>query len=816
MVRGAYLVENYEKLGAFYLGRQYDPQKRQLRDELVLYDSKDLTTHAVIIGMTGSGKTGLGISLLEEALIDRIPVIAIDPKGDLPNLLLTFPELRPRDFQPWVNPQEAVTQGLKLDAYAAKQAQLWRDGLAQWGQSPQRIARLRQGAEFAVYTPGSDAGRPVSLLRSFDPPQVGPDQDRDLWRERIQTTASSLLALAGLEVDPLTSREHILIANILETTWAQGRGLDLAGLIRLIQEPPFQRLGVMELEAFYPAQERFGLSLRLNNLLAAPGFETWLEGDPLDMGRLLHGPQGQPRASIFTISHLSDAERMFFVTMLLNQVIGWMRGQPGTSSLRAILYMDEVMGYLPPVKNPPSKQPLLMLLKQARAFGLGVVLATQNPVDLDYKALSNAGTWFIGRMQTERDKQRVLEGLEGAAAGGAFDRAATGEIIAGLGKRTFLLNNVHESHPQVFQVRWALSYLRGPMTRDQIRQLEGNREPAPPEAAAPAAFPPPPPPASPALPSPAPPLAPAGVAVRYLPASGAGMGISYYPALLGCLRVHYASPKQNLGLSRKMALAAQLEEDSRLPDWEEALELALELEELAEHPLSGAGFADLPAVAARAASFKAWEKDLVRWVRQNRPLVLLSSSRLKLTSQPGESEGDFRARLGQALREERDLAVEKLRRKYEARFTTLRNRQLRAQQAVSREAEQAKASQFDAVVNIGATLLGAFLGRKVVSSTSVTRAGTAIRSARRSQREKMDVARAQQTLEAVGQEMAELQARLDQDISRLEQSLDPAAEELRQIAITAKSTDISLEFLGLAWLPFRRDASGGLSPDWKG
>src|SRR5512143_2625084 len=463
----------YEKLGVFYLGKAFDMGSGKLREDLVLYDSKDLTTHAVIIGMTGSGKTGLALGLLEEALIDNIPVIAIDPKGDLPNLLLSFPNLSPEEFLPWVDEQEAVAAGLTRQQFAGKQAELWRKGLADWDQGPERIARLRSAAEFAVYTPGSRAGQPVNALGSFAPPAGAIAEDRDLLRERIQATATSLLALAGIEADPITSREHILLANLFGALWSQNKGFDLAGLVRAIQAPPFTSVGVMDLESFFPAKERFQLAMRFNNLLAAPGFEAWLEGEPLDIARLLFTPAGRPRASIFTISHLGDAERMFFVSKLLNEVLAWVRTQSGTSSLRAVLYMDEIFGYFPPVSNPPSKQPLLTLLKQARAFGLGVVLATQNPVDLDYKGLANTGTWFIGRLQTERDKARVLEGLEGAAAssGKKFDKQGMEQIVAGLGNRVFLLNNVHEDAPEVFQTRWTLSYLRGPLTRTQIKTL---------------------------------------------------------------------------------------------------------------------------------------------------------------------------------------------------------------------------------------------------------------------------------------------------------------------------------------------------------
>ena len=464
-------METYEKLGSFYLGKTVDMDGQGQPPELVLYDSKDLTTHAVIIGMTGSGKTGLGVALLEEALLDKIPVIAIDPKGDLTNLALTFPGMQAEDLKPWVNPQEALAKGKTVEAYAVDEARKWTEGLAQWGQDTERITRLKNAAELKIYTPGSSAGASVSLLRKFSvPPDVVID-DPDLFSERIETTTSSLMALLDLDADPISSREHILVANIFSHTWREGQGLDLAGLIQAIQNPPFERVGIMNLDSFYPAKDRFALAMRINNLLAAPGFGAWLEGTPLSIPDLLHTPTGQPRASVFTISHLSDAQRMFFVSMLLNELLGWMRTQSGTTSLRAILYMDEVFGYFPPVSNPPSKTPLLRLLKQARAFGLGVVLATQNPVDLDYRGLSNTGTWLIGRLQTERDQMRVMDGLQGGALGGKMDAERLKPILAGLESRTFLLHNVHEDGPVVFKSRWALSYLRGPLTRDQIKQL---------------------------------------------------------------------------------------------------------------------------------------------------------------------------------------------------------------------------------------------------------------------------------------------------------------------------------------------------------
>ena len=466
-----------EKLGSFYLGKEYDLAARQLKDVQVNYDSRDLTTHAVCVGMTGSGKTGLCIDLLEEAALDGVPAILIDPKGDITNLLLTFPELRPEDFKPWINIDDAARKGLSVDDFAAKTATDWRNGLASWEEGPDRIKALKAAADFAIYTPGSEAGLPVSILSSFKAPDLDWDTETEILRDRIQGTVSALLGLVGIEADPVRSREHILLSSILENAWRAGQDLDIAKLIMAVQKPPFRQVGVFEVDTFFPEKERFNLAMTLNNIIASPSFSAWMSGEPLDIGAMLHTPAGKPRHSIFYIAHLSDAERMFFVTILLEQVISWMRAQPGTTSLRGLLYMDEVFGYFPPTANPPSKRPMLTLMKQARAFGLGVMLTTQNPVDLDYKGLTNAGTWFIGKLQAERDKARLLEGLQGAlsSAGVSADMDDLDKTITSLDSRVFLLHDINLKTPVIFQTRWAMSYLRGPLTRQQIKTLMAPR-----------------------------------------------------------------------------------------------------------------------------------------------------------------------------------------------------------------------------------------------------------------------------------------------------------------------------------------------------
>jgi hypothetical protein len=559
--------------------------------------------------------------------------------------------------------------------------------------------------------------------------------------------------------------------------------------------------------------------MRFNNLLAAPGFEAWLEGTPLDIGRLLFTPGGRPRASVFTISHLGDGERMFFVSKLLNEILAWVRTQPGTSSLRAVLYMDEIFGFFPPVSNPPSKQPLLTLLKQARAFGLGVVLSTQNPVDLDYKGLANAGTWFIGRLQTEGDKDRVMAGLEGAAAGKSFDRGRMERLLAGLGKRVFLLNNVHESEPVTFQTRWTLSYLRGPMTRDHIKALTaaGATVQSPAALPASAAIQPqaPPAPSASAVREFQPPLLPPGLSAYYLPTEDPGSGIEYYPAVLAGLDIHYTSAKHQIDLSRRLAYAAPIADGPVPLDWDQAVALTLEPSELKFKPDDGASFAELPVEAKKNRAYDTWRKDLVRWVRQNCALRLIRSERFGLASRPEESKAEFLARLAQTAREQRDLEVEKLRRRYASKFTTLNDRLMRAEQAVMREQEQLSSKKVETAISFGTAILGAFLGRKAVSATSAGRLGTAVKSAGRLRKESMDAARAREIVDAVKEQITEMDRQLQADIDQLEAAFDPGTEKLQEVSVAPTPAGISQEFFGLVWLPYRRDAQGGAVPAWK-
>jgi hypothetical protein len=819
-------MEDYEKLGVFYLGRPYDLGTKSKKEGFVLYDSKDLVTHGVCVGMTGSGKTGLCIALLEEAALDGVPAIAIDPKGDLPNLMLTFPELRPEDFAPWINEDDARKKGLTAEEYAKQQAEMWKNGLAGWGQSGERIGRLRQSADFVIYTPGSSAGIPVSILKSFAAPPPAIMDDSELLGERISSTATSLLGLMGIEADPIRSREHILISTILDSAWKQGQDLDLASLIQHIQTPPVAKIGVMDIDSFYPSKERFELALSLNNLLAAPGFSTWLEGEPLDINAILYTPEGKPRISIFSIAHLNDAERMFFVSLLLNQILGWTRMQSGTTSLRAIVYMDEIFGYFPPVANPPSKMPLLTLLKQARAFGVGILLATQNPVDLDYKGLSNTGTWLIGRLQTERDKIRVMGGLEGAAAsaGAKFDRQSMEETLAGLGSRIFLMNNVHEDSPEIFESRWAMSYLRGPVTRNQIKLLMDprrssviSRPTAATGAVASAAGAAYPAPVAAAAKKAERPLLPPDISQYFVPVRGsqtAGQALIYNPMLLGMAQIRFADVKTGVDVSREPTFITQITDDPIAVNWDTSTEAGFNISDFDKSPTEPARYSPLPAAAGNARSYTTWNKDFADWLYRNQKLELLKSPSLKQFSAPGESERDFRVRLQQNAREQRDDASDKLRQKYATKMATLEEQARRAQQAVEREAEQAKQQKMQTAISFGTTLLSAFVGKKAVSYSSLGRATTAVRGASRIMKESQDIKQAQETVATYQQRMQELESSLKAETEELAAKSDPLTEELEKVTVRPAKKDITVRLATLVWLPNWQGPDGTVTPAW--
>ncbi|MEI8368835.1 MAG: DUF87 domain-containing protein [Planctomycetia bacterium] len=791
------LGADIEGLGVFYLGKRVDPESGKPGREPLLLDARRLTTHAVCVGMTGSGKTGLLVSLIEEAAIDDIPAIVIDPKGDLANILLTFPDLRPSDFRPWLEDDAAKRDGLTLDELAEKTAKKWADGLAASGQSGERIARLRAGVDMTVYTPGSSAGRPLAMLASLEAPAKAILDDPEARRERIESLVSGILAMAGIDAEPGRSREHLLVSAIVDALWKSGQEVDFGTLVRAIPAPPIERVGFLELENFFPAADRFQLAGKLNTVAAAPGFDAWLQGEPLDVGRLLWTPAGKPRVSVISIAHLNDAQRMAFVTLLAGQAVSWMRSQAGTSSLKALFIMDEVFGYLPPTANPPSKTPLLTLLKQARAFGLGIVLATQNPVDLDYKALSNAGTWFLGRLQTARDKARVLDGLEGAASssGAGFDRARVDRLLAGLEQRMFLLHSVHDDDETVFQTRWTMSYLRGPLLREEIKRLQGAvPEPAGsvarvnPFAAG----------GSGAGPRP---LLPPGVREVFLSPDGpvpAG-GLLYKPAILGRARVRFTHTKARIDCDREVFCLAPAGDQLGESAWEGGRQFA-EVPEVETAPLAG-GFAGLPPALSAAKAYASLGTSLKNHLARTAKLTVFTAPSIDAVSRPDETEGEFRVRIAQQVREWRDKEIDRISDKSAAKLASLNDRIARARQKVEKQKAEAKNKSMQTYVSIGTAVLSAILGRKVASSTTVGRAATSMRSASRATRQQADVVHAEESLSDLEEKLATLEGEVGEDLEKVRLEANPDRLVLESIEIAPKKTEISVDDVVLAWVP---------------
>lgn len=834
------MTTDIEQAACFYLGREYDLATRTVLDRPVMYEARDLTTHGVVVGMTGSGKTGLCINLLEEAAIDGIPCILIDPKGDLTNLLLQFPDLGAADFLRWINPEDARQKGLPLEAYAQELANRWRKGLADWGQTPERIARLRDSSEWRIYTPGSEAGLPLSILQTFTAPKD--NVSREALNQKIDATTTALLGLSGISSDPVQSREHILIAQLLLNAWRKGQDLDLPQLITQIQVPPLRKIGAFDVDTFYPEKDRLKLAVALNNILAAPSFSTWISGEALDLSRLLESPNGKPRQLIFYIAHLEDTQRMFFLTLLLEEVLSWTRRQPGTTSLRAILYFDEVYGYLPPhPANPPTKTPLMTLLKQARAFGVGVLLATQNPVDLDYKALSNAGTWFVGKLQTERDKARLVEGLEGVAAerGTLTDRAHLETVISALGNRVFLLHDVHRGKPILFQSRWALSFLRGPMTRDQIsllmepyKQLLG--EPKPDGSEDPPSTEVPPlaillcpkckaelgtgtvgvcpqcgtavvpavgkvddrafkqgllaassEPGVAGTSTHVPPVLPAGLAQFFLtvlmprpqPAPGeAEAELVYQSRLLGIAEVVFANKRQELEHRRSYCLLADAPTTGHPASWHSAEAVA---KPAASAPEVTACWEDVPETLNTVKKLKSLERTFVEFLYGNAKLALCKNRALDLTSEPGEDVLSFQQRCQAAARKQAEQAVMTEQVKYRAKFEALgASMPDDTPEAVRTEKEES-------------SFIDWFNPFRIFSSS-----GEAEKPAPSAK----DKAKADRRAESLRKLEGEWLAKRAAILEKWKQ----VGEDYDELQLKPRKTDIQVTHFGLAWTPFWR------------
>ena len=618
--------------------------------------------------------------------------------------------------------------------------------------------------------------------------------DPELLAERLTASVSALLTLIGRSTDP-TGRDHVLVATLLEHLWRSGHDAGLADLILGVQTPPFPQVGVLDVDTFAPPAERAKLAMAMNAVLASPGFATWLQGEPMDIGRMLYRDDGRPRVAVVSVAHLSDDERTTVIALLLNEVLAWTRAQSGTGSLRALVYIDELFGFMPPVAAPPTKAPLLTLLKQARAFGVGLVLSTQNPVDLDYKGLSNAGTWFVGRLQTEQDKARLLSGLVSADGGGGLDRAALDATLSGLGGRTFLLHNVHDDGPAVFTTRWVMSYLAGPMTREQLRRLPasviGDGAAAPVVQVAPQRAPA----ARPALPP--------AVLERFVPAHPGVRDVTYHPQVVGFADVRYTQASYGVDEARRVARAVEPGDGAVAVDWTTSEAAAIDLDALNEAPADGAAF-EPPAANLDARTWARIEKEFARHVRGDLPLTVHRHKGLKLISGADEDEATFRARVRHAAHEARDAAREKLRAVFEKKAATLANRLRRAEQTIERHAQAANQRRMDAAIQVGSTLLGSFLGRR---SPTAARIGTALKTVNRASSGGAEVDRARETAAAVASELAVLDADLERQLADLAGGVVDE-DAIEALAVRAKSTDIAVRAVCLVWRPFARDAAG--------
>jgi hypothetical protein len=789
--------------GSFYLGNAIDPATGTAGADRLTVGSSDLTTHGVVVGMTGSGKTGLAVVMLEEALLAGIPVLVLDPKGDMANLALVFPDLAPASFRPWVDEAEAAAAGVSPDEYAAKQATIWRAGLEASGIGSERLQALRDAADVTVYTPGSSAGVPLNVVGSLRAPALSWDTDAEALRDEIQSTVTSLLRLVGVEADPLASREHVLLSNLVENAWRTGRDLDLGTLIAEIQSPPIRKLGVFELDRFFPPADRTKLAFTLNALVASPTFAAWGEGEPLDPQRLLFTAEGKPRCAVIYLAHLSEEERQFVVTLVFSKLVTWMRGQPGTPDLRALAYMDEVFGYVPPTASPPAKRPILTIFKQGRAFGLGLVLATQNPVDVDYKAMSNAGTWLVGRLQTENDKARVLEGLRSAAGGidvGALDRA-----IGALGKRQFLLVSAKASAPRLFATRWAMSYLRGPLTKSQVSALKPAAARAAPSA--PHLETPVPTPALAQDESPVAPTVATGIPVSYLDPGapwassvGAVGGSTRFRAFVAA-RVSLRYDDSAAGVDEQQELEAVYGPLDGGVDLDSETQVDYDDRDFTDAAPDAAAYVLPQAPLGEARFFAALAKDIQRHLVDRRPLELRRNRALKLVSRPGESADDFAARCDAAAQDRADAETAKIRDRLEAKRDRLDTALAQAERRVEElESDTRSRTTTELVAGAGA-VLGALLGgRRSTRSMASAIGGAASRrgvTSRTQERKKT----AEEKVARTRDDLADLEREILDEVARIDEKWRATAEEVDTLSIRLEATDVRVLETRVVWVP---------------
>jgi hypothetical protein len=796
-----------------FVGHTVDPVSHEHTGSEAALEASDLTTHGVIVGMTGSGKTGLGMILLEEALAAGIPTLVIDPKGDMGNLALTFPAMQAEDFEPWIPDPDPPTTRIEA---AAQTADTWRRGLERSGIDAERLAAQHRDTAVTIYTPGSAAGVPLNVVGSLRAP-VGADPEA--LADEIENFTTGLLRLVGLDADPLADREHILVANLIHHAWGQGRDLDLATLIAAIQDPPMRKLGVIDLETFFDADDRLKLALRLNGLAASPAFATWATGADLDIDALVATPTGTgaTKAAVISIAHLSDDERQFVVSLVLSKLVTWMRSRTGRPDLGLLVYMDEVMGFVPPTAQPPAKKPILTLLKQARAYGVGLVLSTQNPVDLDYKAMSNAGTWMIGRLQTERDKARLLDGMRSAA--GDTDLSTIDATISGLAKREFLLHSTHTAGPQVFSTRWAISYLAGPLTRDQISRLTARDAAgggAPPAAATAA-------------------MAPDDGSTD----SGSGEGsteladdetIAMPPVAEG-VRVAYMHPSAPWGgevgataggrrLVPALLVQATALFDERRADLRHEMSWNLALSPLSDHldpdtavmvetgdrdlmddAPEGAVHVLVDARLDQASFWRSARTGIRDHLHRSATVELFRNPELKLWSRPGETREDFARRCDVAADEGADADADTLRDSLRSKAGRVRDAIAKAEDRVRElETDVANRSRDEVLSGVG-DLLGGLLGgrRGTRGVLGDLRRASGRRRTRDNAEERLETAR--RRLGERVDDLADLEAELAESLNEILDDWEERAGAIESVVVGLEKNDIDVDDPILVWLP---------------
>ena len=813
--------------GHLFVGETIDGGSGDRTGEAVLLDSADFTTHGVIVGMTGSGKTGLGVVLIEEALLAGVPVLAIDPKGDLGNLCLTFPDLAPADFEPWIDEGTARVQQRSVPELAAEVAGQWRDGLGSWDLGGDDIGRLQAAATPIIYTPGSANGVPLDVLGRLSVPTT---DDPGARQDEIDSTVGGLLALVGVDSDPLSGREHILLANLVARSWEAGSDLDLPTLLAQILDPPIRKLGVLDLETFYPAGDRHALVLKLNGLLASPSFASWATGAPLDIESMLWAPDGKARAAVLALGQLEETERQFAVTLVLSKLISWMRTQAGTGELRVLVYLDEVMGLAPPVGNPPTKKPILTLLKQARAFGVGLVLSTQNPVDLDYKAISNAGTWLIGRLQTEQDKRRLVDGLRSAT--GTTDLAAIEDTISGLGKRQFVLRTTRSAELPLLTTRWAMSYLAGPLTGDQITQLmaaeiaalagAGARPATAPgtetgsEAATGGPVPPRPAdqPATVSAPladdeSSVAPAVPDSLPARHATAAapwlaevgGDPEGDRLQAVLAARVELLFDEAKAKLRHTEEWEAIVPLGADG--PDFDAAIAVDFDDRDFTADGGDGAVFV-LPPIELTAGMARSAKADLKAALHGDRTYQLHHNPDLKLWSRPGEAIEDFQLRCDGAAQEAADEEAAKIRAKLEKKQSSIEAALAKAEDRVAELEVQTEGRKQQHIIDIGASVLGKLLGGRSRSRglASAARRMSSGNRQRASSEARLESAR-NRVAEKV-EDLNELEFDLQEAMIEIDDEWSTKATVIEAVEVPLEKSDISIADLMLVWIPIVR------------